>query len=114
MAGRTDEPKNWRRTREFRELRRSLIDNLEARGMLEYVYRDKVLEYMDLWVRRRELQEDIARRGVTVWDDKRGQTENRSVTLELQTAKLMLAIYNALGFAEKAGSGRSMAAEDEL
>ena len=109
-----EKKRDWRRTREYRELRRSLIDNLEARGMLEQIYRDKAMEYMDLWVRRRELQDDINERGVAVEDERRGWVENRSVTLELQTAKLMLSIYNALGFAEKAGSGRSMAAEDEL
>lgn len=109
-----DGRKNWRRSKEYRALRGALIENLEARGMLEYVYRDKAQEYMDLWVRRQELREDIAERGVVVIDEKRGPVENRSVTLELQTSKLMLAIYNALGFAEKAGSGRSMAAEDEL
>ena len=108
-------PKSYRRTAEYRTLERALRDNLDSRGLVERIYQDKIREYMDPWVRRQELEADIAQRGVTVLDEKRGvMVENRSVTLELQTSRQMLAIYNALGFGEKAGSGRAMQADDEL
>ena len=105
--------KDYRRTKKYRRLRADLTANLEARGLVEAVYRDKVTEYMDLWVRRRQLQADIAERGLTI-DTERGQVENRSVTLELQTSRQMLAIYNALGFREAPGSGRSAEPDDAL
>ena len=104
---------DYRRTKEYRALRADLMANLESRGLVEAVYRDKVTEYMDLWVRRRQLQADIAERGLTI-DTERGQVENRSVTLELQTSRQMLAIYNALGFREAPGSGRSAEPDDAL
>lgn len=106
---------DYRRTKEYRRLRADLTANLEARGLVEAVYRDKVQEYLDLWIRRRQLAADIEERGITIFDRaKQTWTENRSVTLELQTSRQMLAIYNALGFREQPGSGRSAEPEDEL
>ena len=106
---------DYRRTKEYRALRADLMANLESRGLVEAVYRDKVTEYMDLWVRRRQLQADIAARGLTIFDHARQTwTKNRSVTLELQTSRQMLAIYNALGFREAPGSGRSAEPDDAL
>lgn len=97
-------------TKAYKTLRKSLLESLEARGLVEDVYRDKVDEYMDLWRHRMELREDIHQRGVAVMDNKREMVvENRSVSLELQVSKQMLAIFTALGFkpAEgRAGPGR--------
>ena len=85
-------------TKAYKTLRKSLLDGLEVRGLVEEVYRDKVEEYMTLWRQLRELQEDIEERGVTVMDEKRGMlVENRSVSLATQVSKQMLAIYTALG-----------------
>ena len=55
-------------TKAYKTLRKSLLDGLEVRGLVEEVYRDKVEEYMTLWRQLRELQEDIEERGVTVMD----------------------------------------------
>ena len=104
---------DYRRTKEYRALRDDLIANLESRGLVEAVYRDKVSEHLDLWIRRRQLRDDIEARGITIETDK-GFAENRSVTLELQTSRQMLAIYNALGFREAPGSGRSAEPDDAL
>ena len=82
-----------------KELKQALLDNLAARGLVEEVYVDKVDEYMDLWWQRMMLKEDIEFRGVTVWDGKREMAvENRSVSLEVQISRQMLAIFTALGF----------------
>lgn len=97
-------------TKAYKTLRKSLLESLEARGLVEDVYRDKVDEYMDLWRHRMELREDIHQRGVAVMDNKREMVvENRSVSLELQVSKQMLAIFTALGFKPpegRAGPGR--------
>ena len=103
-------------TKAYKTLRKSLLESLEARGLVEDVYRDKVDEYMDLWRQRMELREDIHQRGVAVMDNKRGMmVENRSVSLELQVSKQMLAIFTALGFKPAEGrAGRGGFDDDEL
>ena len=93
-----------------KELKKTMLDNLQARGLVDPVYVDKVTEYIDLWMRRQALKEDIEERGVTVLDEKRGvMTENRSVSLEVQVSRQMLAIYGALGF--KASSEKDAGAD---
>lgn len=87
-----------RKSKEYRELKKSLLDNLEKRGLATKAYTDKVDEYMDFWVRRRELRDDVADRGLTVTDDRGRLSENRSVSLEVQVSRQMLALFTALGF----------------
>ena len=103
------------RNEEYRRLKKSLEDNLSARGLVEEVFSDKVQEYMDLWRRRQQLEEDIEARGVSVMDERRGMlVENRSVSLAVQVSRQMLAIYDALGFKEQAkGAAISPGGEDD-
>lgn len=90
--------KNWRKSKDFGELKDSLRESLERRGLTERVYADKLEEYMDFWCRRQELKEDIAIRGLTVMDDRGRMSENRSISLEIQVSRQMLTIFTALGF----------------
>ena len=93
--------KNRKMTKAYRQLRAGLLDSLEARGMVEPVYLDMLEHYLHLWEQFQDLQDDIAARGVTVFDEKRGMLiENRSVVLEMQVSRQMLAIYTTLGFKE--------------
>ena len=103
------------RNEEYRRLKKSLEDNLSARGLVEEVFSDKVQEYMDLWRHRQQLEEDIEARGVSVMDERRGMlVENRSVSLAVQVSRQMLAIYDALGFKEQAkGAAISPGGEDD-
>lgn len=106
-------PKKSAKARE-KELRKAMLENLEARGLVEKIFTDKVQEYMDLWVRRQQLKEDIEARGVNVLDDKRGMlVENRSVSLEVQVSRQMLAIYTALGFKDQASVAKAEILEDD-
>lgn len=109
-----EKPKDYRRTRAYRELLESLLRCLAVRGLDEDVYRDKVQEYMDFWVRRQELRDDIARRGLTVTDDRGRLMENRSVSLEIQVSRQMLAIFSTLGFKEDALAAGQQDDDDEL
>ena len=98
----------------YRKLKKALTDNLVARGLIETMYTDKVEEYMDLWQRRRELEADIETRGVCVMDEKRGMlVENRSVSLEVQVSRQMLAIYSALGFKDDGLNAKRVDDEDD-
>ena len=107
--------KEYARTKEYAQLKRSMIENLEARGLAEHAYTDKVKEYMDFWVQRKQLKDDIDSRGVSVMDEKRGMmVENRSVSLEVQVSRQMLAIFTALGFKEDALAEPQGGEDDEL
>lgn len=80
-------------------LKQALLDNLTARGLTAPVYADKVAEYMDLWRHRQMARADIEQRGVSVMDERRGtKVENKSVALEVQLSRQMMAIFTALGF----------------
>ena len=105
--------KNYQRTRAYRDLRESLLRCLALRGIDEGLYRDKVQEYMDFWVRRQELRDDIARRGLTITDDRGRLTENRSVSLEIQVSRQMLAIFTTLGFKEDALAAAARGDDDD-
>lgn len=105
--------KNYRLTDAYKELRQSMLQNLVERDLDGDVYRDKVQEYMDFWVRRQELRDDIARRGLTVTDDRGRLMENRSVSLEIQVSRQMLAIFTTLGFKEGALSAAARGDDDD-
>lgn len=85
------------RTKEYTDLRQSILDALTARGMDTPASRAQLDEYMTFWVRRKQLQEDVEKRGVVVTDERGRTTENRSVSLEIQVSRQMLAIYQSLG-----------------
>lgn len=89
---------NIKQTKAYRELKKAMLDNLAARGLNDKPYTDKVEEYMDFWVRRQELRDDVAERGLTVVDDRGRVSENRSVSLEIQVSRQMLNLFTALGF----------------
>lgn len=72
---------------------------------MQPTYTDKVSEYLDFWVRRCELRDDVDARGLTVTDDRGRVTENRSVSLEIQVSRQMLSIFAALGFKPDEFSG---------
>lgn len=93
-----DSVNDVRKTKAYKELRKALLDDLAARGLDTKAYTDKVDEYMDFWARRRELRDDVAERGLTVMDDRGRVSENRSVSLEVQVSRQMLALFTALGF----------------
>lgn len=105
-------PKNFRQGKDFRTLKRAMLENLAARGLDQTVYADKVEEYLDFWVLRQELKADISQRGLTVTDDRGRQTENRSVSLAVQVSRQMMTLFNALGF--KPGDFPDPGDDDEL
>lgn len=107
--------KDYARRKDYASLRQSMLANLSARGLDAELYRDKVQEYMDFWVRRQELRDDISKRGLTVMDDRGRLSENRSVSLEIQVSRQMLTIFTTLGFKEEAlGAGGRCGDDDEL
>lgn len=90
--------KDAKRPKAYQELRTAMLKSLKDRGLDSKAYTDKVDEYMDFWTRRRELRDDVSERGLTVMDERGRITENRSVSLEVQVSRQMLAIFTTLGF----------------
>lgn len=111
MANSPQKP-DYRADKHFRAVKRAMLSSLKARGLSDKAYTDKVEEYMDFWVLRQELRDDVAARGLSVADERGRVTENRSVSLEIQVSRQMLAIFTALGF--KADEGGDAYDDDEL
>lgn len=105
---------NERNGKAYRTLRAALLEDLERRGLTGSAYTDKVDEYMDFWVRRRELRDDVNQRGLTVIDERGRVTENRSVSLEIQVSRQMLALFTALGFKPEVLTGGGGGDDDDL
>lgn len=103
---------DFRRSKGFRTLKKAMLDNLAERGLNQMVYADKVEEYMDFWVLRQELKEDISDRGLTITDSRGRQSENRSVSMAVQVSRQMMVIFKALGF--KASDFENMGEDDDL
>lgn len=101
---------------EFRanKLRKTLLSNLAARGLVEPIYDDMVDDYIELWIQRAKLDADILERGVTVYDGKRDMmVDNICVSRRVQVSHQMLAIYRDLGFRDQAVKARAPDGEDD-
>lgn len=60
MAGKKD----YKKTKQYKALKKELEDDLESRGLISEPYKDKVDEYMRLWCWLQMLNDDISERGV--------------------------------------------------
>lgn len=104
--------KTKRTTREA--LEKAMLAELKKRGMTQMIYTDKVQEYLDFWERRQQLHDDIATRGLIVLDERGRQSENRSISLEVQVSRQMMSILQALGFKPDDLKGAGSDDEDDL
>ncbi len=103
--------KNWRTTKEYKALREELQRSMGGKDKLDAVTAARIDEYMDFWVIRHQLQDDVTTRGLYVQDDRGRTMENRSVSLSIQASRQMAAIATALGLV--IGADRKLE-EDEL
>ena len=109
MEGQEKKAKDWRKCKEFRGVREEILESLGGKDKLDAITRSRVDEYLDFWVMRHQLQDDVNSRGLYVEDDRGRMTENRSVSLSIQASRQMAAIASALGLV--VGAERRM--EDE-
>lgn len=109
----------WTKTAEYTALKKDMLDDLEARGLIGRQYTDKVQEYMNLWCWLKMLNEDVITRGVYVeysnGATQKGTTDNKSLTIATRVSSQMLNIWAALGFREQAVSaaGKQSGGEDD-
>lgn len=78
------------------------------------VFVQMVEDYVALWITREKLEADIAERGVTVMDEKRGlPVENCSVSARVRVSKQMTTIVQSLGYKDHAVKARRPEVEDD-
>lgn len=110
----------WKLTKVYRQLKKDMLDDLNARGLIGQQYRDKVEEYMDFWCVLQKLKQDIAERGVCVTyqngANQMGTTDNKSIDKAAKISAQMLNIFTALGFKDQALNSKMQngGEEDEL
>lgn len=109
-------PKDWSRTQDYKNLKKDMLDDLDARGLLGFQFRDKVDEYMSLWCVLQQLKADIMEHGVTLsyknGANQYGVTDNKSVAAITRVSAQMLQIWTALGFRSQATAASAPPAQD--
>lgn len=92
---------DWTKTKAYRGIKKSLLSQLQIRGIKEAVYLDLVQDYMNLWVIKSQLNEDIKLRGVQVeyqhGANQKGIKNNGSVEQYHKTNAQMLKLLSELG-----------------
>lgn len=93
--------KKYLKTKLFKKIKADLMDQLERNGNLSSYYEDMVNDYMDLWVTKSLLRDDIQLRGVNIeYNNGGGQTgmkKNDSVEQLIKVNASMLKILADLG-----------------
>lgn len=113
--------KDWTKTKQYRNLKRSMIQDLENAGLNKEPYLDMVHQYMAFWVQLQMLNEDIEERGVCVeyqnGNNQMGVTDNKSVAVAIRVNARMESILASLGYkarAAKSGAAAASGEDDEL
>lgn len=105
---------NFKRTKEYRELKVALLDNLAARGLVEPIYQDMVRRYLSYREMEYLADLDIEQKGLNIWDDRRKSWQaNPSITTKVNAGRQAAAIYRALGFEDEAKKAQSAGDNDD-
>lgn len=99
----------------FHEIKDDLLDQLGRNGTTGKYYIDLVSDYMDMWVTKCLLVEDIQKRGVNVSYDngggQKGRKKNDSVEQRIKVNAQMLKLLSELGIKPSQTDGGS---DDEM
>jgi hypothetical protein len=118
--------KKYLNSQEHQNIKADLLDQLERNGNMAAYHVDLVNDYMDLWVEKSLLRDDIQRRGVNIkYNNGGGQTgvrKNDSIEQKVKVNTQMLKILSDLGIkwltASKGSGGTDPSggepADDEL
>ena len=105
---------DFKRTKEYRDLKKSLEDNLAARGLIEPIYADMVRRYMSFREMEWLADQDISKNGLNILDERRGSLmANPCVATKLNASRQAAAIYRALGFEDEAKRSKSAGDDDD-
>lgn len=94
----------------FAEVKKDLLEQLGRNGTVGKYYTDLVGDYMDMWVTKCLLVDDIQRRGVTIRYDngggQKGLKKNDSIEQRIKINAQMLKLLTELGVKpEQTGGG---------
>lgn len=110
--------RDYKKTKAYRELKKSLLDQLKENGNEKDFFTDLVEDYMSLWVIKNQLMEDIAERGVAVkYNNGGGQfgvKKNENVSELLKVNNQMLKILIQLEIKAIPTESKSDDEDDEL
>lgn len=99
----------------YEEIKNDLLDQLDRNGTTGKHYVDLVLDYMDMWVTKCLLVDDIQKRGVSVEYDngggQKGRKKNDSVEQRIKVNAQMLKLLSELGIKPTQTDGGS---DDEM
>lgn len=92
--------KDYKRTNEYKEIKQSLLEQLEESGNMNPHFKGLVEDYMRLWIIKNQLIDDIDERGVVCkyqnGKDQWGYKRNDSVGELNKTSSQMLKILTQL------------------
>ena len=107
--------KDRTRTKAYREMRKQMVRDLEDAGIKNAYFLEKIDRFMSLWVRAKELEEDLAERGIRVEyhnGSQSGFTENKSLGQLMKIYDRMDELHRQLGYQETVKSGKQAAARN--
>lgn len=108
--------KKYLASEKYQIIKQDLIDQLERNETVGEYYTDLVDDYMNMWVTKNLLVDDIQQRGPMVKYDngggQKGKKKNDSIELLLKVNKQMLDILSKIGI-EPTNGGDPKPNEDE-
>lgn len=107
--------KDWGRTKAYKEMREQMIADLRAAGIYNAYFLDKIERFMSLWCQSKELEADLAARGIRVEyqnGSQRGETDNKSLDRLMKVYDRMDELHRQLGYQEQVKAGKQAAARN--
>ena len=94
-------PERLRKTKLYKTIKKDLVDQLERNGTIGKYYYDLIEDYMDLWLTKVALVDDIQTRGVKVDTFSASGVprtkKNESIDLRIKVNAQMLKLLAELG-----------------
>ena len=110
--------KNYRVTKQYRNIKQSLLNELEMNGNTQDFFVSLVDDYLEMWVISRQLMDDIAENGVYIiyqnGKNQSGRTKNSSIQELTKVNAQMLKILQQLKIEAKTIDSLENDDDDEL
>lgn len=107
-------PKDFKRTKRYRDLKSTMTENLQARGLTEPVYMDMLESYLGCVADEAEADALIAEQGLNIWDEKRGSWQiNPAASARNNARRDKMKFFRALGFEAEALRPSSVGDDDD-
>ena len=93
--------KKYLESEEYQKIKTDLLDQMERNGTTGEYYLDLVNDYMDMWVTKCMLVDDIQERGATICYDngggQKGKKKNDSIDQRIKVNAQMLKLLAEIG-----------------